>query len=168
MMLTLDASVAVKWIATEPGSRSARAYLPNVSKPETERRPIIAPATILMEVHHALAKQFDKNQITFEQLSTASTFIRLFCEILPVDAAFVHQAALLSLTANPQVEGHLLKNDLKLFSAGHRPRYKPFSIYDCSYIALARESQSMLLTADRQQAEVARAFNIPVEFVAAE
>jgi predicted nucleic acid-binding protein len=167
MMMTLDASVAVKWIATEPGSERARHFIPAIQN-ESQNTDLIAPATLLMEVHHALSKQFSKRLVSFEQLVTASTYIRLFCEILPVNAELVNDSSMLSFLADPQIEGKILETDLSIFAARRQPQYKPFSIYDCAYVALARDTKSTLLTADRKQADVAKAFGVPVEFVSTE
>jgi hypothetical protein len=38
----------------------------------------------------------------------------------------------------------------------------PSGVYDCVYIALAKQERATLVTADRRQAEIARTLNVPV------
>lgn len=63
MSLIVDSSVAVKWVADEPGSDRARAlYLSDECW---------APALIMAEVGNALWKKRRMNLVTFEQATAA-------------------------------------------------------------------------------------------------
>jgi PIN domain len=41
----------------------------------------------------------------------------------------------------------------------------PSGVYDCVYIALAKQERTTLVTADRRQAEIARTLNVPVSTI---
>lgn len=161
MILTLDTSVAVKWIVEEPGSQQANSYLPKWNGNSLHFEHVFtAPSLIALEVHNAIAKKYKRGEATFEQLAEAEFSIRYVGALEPVDDDLIRNARLMSFVAK-----HWAAN------AEGRPRPElgaVFNIYDCIYIAHAKRHKSTLLTADREQAQVAALFNVPVEFVSVE
>lgn len=162
MILTIDASVAVKWIVDEPGSVKARSYLASYENLDggVVEHFFLAPALIALEIHHTIAKKHKRGEATFTQLAEAQFVTRYVGTLDPLDDDLIHNARHMSFVA-------------KHWAASKESRPRPelgavFNIYDCVYIAHARRHQSTLLTADQEQANMAKVFNIPVEFIAAE
>lgn len=144
MMLVVDASIAVKWTVDEDGSEAARAVL-------LEGADLRAPTLVLVEVHNALAKRFNRREIAFNQFADAIHYLRTVVALLPLDENVVGAAWQISLGANMR-PGPILP-----VSETHA-----FSIYDSIYIAAALELDAHLVTADAKQAEVAERFGVTV------
>jgi predicted nucleic acid-binding protein len=148
-VLVVDASVSVKWIIDEPQSAEARKLLLGGATENGARQALLAPALLLIEAHYAIAKRYMRGEATDEQLSrTIPALIDVFGNVAPLDRELAEAAAEISLMA------------------GNRPvprPAQPFGVYDCVYIALARRERAALVTADRRQAEIARAVNVAVQ-----
>ena len=158
MRLTIDASVANKLLLDESGSDEARSYLPMGSEIISRINYFLtAPALVLIEVHNTLAKKFHKSQIDLSNLANAEPLLLRALTINDVDQALVQRARIMSLVANSW-------SDPTNEPIGQSRR--PFNIYDCVYIAHAEHYGTTLLTADKDQADIAqKAFNIPVIFI---
>ena len=158
MRLTIDASVASKLLVDEPGSDEARSYLPKVSANGSEIDFFLcAPTLVLMEVHNTLAKKFHKSLIELPRLAEVELLLLRAITMNEFDLTLARRARIMSLVA------HSWSNENALPIAQSR---KPFNIYDCVYIAHAEHYGTTLLTADNDQAVIARkAFNIPVIFI---
>jgi predicted nucleic acid-binding protein len=154
MRLTIDASVASKLLLDEPGSAEARSYLPKeVANGSRIDFFLSAPTLVLMEVHNTLAKKFHKSLIELSKLANAEPLLLRAITINEFDLELARRARIMSLVA------HSWSNEEALPIAQSR---KPFNIYDCAYIAHAEKYETTLLTADKDQAEIARkAFNVP-------
>ncbi|MCA3630834.1 MAG: type II toxin-antitoxin system VapC family toxin [Methylobacterium sp.] len=161
MILTIDASVAIKWIIEEPGTEKALSFLPSrIEGAIRMDHVLLAPTLIALELHNVIAKRCRGGQATFEQLAEAETALQYIGELTPIDAEIVERARFISFTS-------------KHWSAAalERPRPKPvtvFNIYDCVYIAHAQQKKSRLVTADKEQALMATAYDVPVEFISTE
>ena len=89
MILTLDASLAVKCVFDEAGSADARALV--------EREIVIAPDFLLLEVHHVLWKRVRRKEMSPGALSAATSVLRAsFDRLVPSDQ-LIENAARLSL-----------------------------------------------------------------------
>lgn len=157
--LTIDASVALKFLLDEPGSEAARAYRPQEENGRLiVRNVLLAPALVLLEVHNTLAKKFHNAEIDVETFAKAPEFLRQLMRFDDVDWSLIERARHMSYLANTL--------------SGRNPSRQPkaitlFNIYDCIYLAHAQKYETTLLTADEVQAEIARkAFSIPVECIA--
>jgi len=148
-MIVVDASVAVKWIIDEPGSFEARTLLPAANAPEIAlQETFLAPALLLIEAHYAIAKRYLKGEAKLEQLSAAiPALTSVFGKLVPLDAELAEAAAEISF-GTPR--------------HGRFSPMRPFGVYDCVYIALAKNEGATLLTADARQAEFATQVNCPV------
>lgn len=158
MRLTVDTSVAIKWIVNEPGTEGAVSYLPrwdgNVLIVE---HTLMAPALLGLELHNVIRKLYNGQRVSREQLFEAEFVLERFGKLDPVDTALVNQARRISFGARHWIA-----------IAHEQPRPSPgttFNIYDCIFVAHAHSHGSALLTADAEQALVARTIGIPVEFV---
>lgn len=158
MILTIDTSAAVKWILDEPGSLQATSYLPTWNA-NTLRfdHVFLAPSLIALEVHNTIAKKHRRGEATFEQLAEARFALQYIGTLDPLDDDLIHSARHMSFVA-------------KHWTANNESKPRPelgavFNIYDCIYIAHAQRHQSKLLTADKEQARMAEAFDVPVEFI---
>jgi len=90
MSLIVDASVAVKWVAEEPGSAKARELI------GTGQR-LLAPDLVLVEAGNALRKKLARGVIDRVQaLSGVQTVERAFDELFPA-RPLVHAAIRLAL-----------------------------------------------------------------------
>jgi predicted nucleic acid-binding protein len=161
MRLTIDASVANKLLLDEPGSEEARSFLPK--KIENNSRIdffLSAPTLVLMEVHNTLAKKFHKSLIELKTLAAAEPLLLQAITVNEFDLELAKRARMMSFVA------HSWSNEDALPIAESK---RPFNIYDCVYIAHAEKHRTTLLTADRDQADIAKnAFDIPVIFIDAE
>jgi predicted nucleic acid-binding protein len=158
MRLTIDASVANKLLLDEPGSDEARSYLPQqVENGSRIDFFLSAPTLVLMEVHNTLAKKFHKSLIELSKLAYAEPLLLQAITVNEFDLALARRARMMSLVANSwSKDGALPIGQSR----------KPFNIYDCVYIAHAEKYGTTLLTADKDQAYIARlAFDIPVIFI---
>ena len=120
-MIVLDASVTVKWFASEPGSAAARALVHSDEE-------LVAPELTQVEVAAALVRKAIRRQLSLEEAHAALT---LWFEavndgdiVLPPDADCLAAASELALQlAHP--------------------------LADCLYLALAERLGVALITADR-------------------
>lgn len=166
MILTLDASVAVKWVVDEPGSEAARRYLPLLSNDGhriTMQHTFLAPALVALELHNVLSKLYrsrnddGSRKITFDQLAEGKFVLKQIGRLEPVDEELIGEARFMSFVA----KSWLVPND---------PNVSPqtvgtFNIYDCIYLAHAKRHRSTLLTADSELARIAEVFNIATELI---
>ena len=144
MKLTIDASVAIKFIVDEPGSMEARSYLPKLVGGEIEfEHSLLAPIHMLLEVHNTLAKKFKKSLIELSALENAHFILMRRFHFAALDIELIGSAR--SVT-----------QPIGLSRV-------PFNIYDCLYIAHAQKHGATLLTADAELARIARdGFSVPV------
>jgi predicted nucleic acid-binding protein len=120
-MIVLDASVTVKWFASEPGSAEARSLVHGDEE-------LVAPELTQVEVASALVKKAIRQQLNLEEAHEA---LRLWFEaindgdiVLLPDGEYVAAASELALQlAHP--------------------------LADCVYLALAERLGVALITADR-------------------
>ena len=160
MILTLDASVAVKWVVNEPGSEAARSYLPILSNDGhriTMQHTFLAPALIALELHNVLSKLHRSRKITFDQLAEGKFVLKQIGRLEPVDEELIGEARFMSFVAKSR-------------RAPDNPNINPqtvgtFNIYDCIYLAHAKRHRSTLLTADGELAQIAKVFNISTELI---
>jgi predicted nucleic acid-binding protein len=120
-MIVLDASVTVKWFASEPGSAVARSLVHSAEE-------LVAPELIQVEVASALVKKAIRQQLSLEEAHGA---LSLWFEaikdgdiVLLPDADYLAAASELALQLT-----------------------HPFA--DCLYLALAERLGLALITADR-------------------
>ena len=143
-VLVVDASVAIKWIVDESGSSEARTLL--LAAEEI----LIAPTLLLVEVQYAIAKRYFQGQARTNQLARAvPALIAAFSAFAPLDVKLAEAAAAMSFPLPARAEA----------------LSPPFGVYDCVYIALAKQERATLVTADRRQAEIARTLNVPVSTI---
>ena len=89
MILTLDASLAVKCVFDEPGSAEARSLV--------ERETVIAPDFLLLELHHVLWKRVRRKEMSQDALLASTSVLRAsFDRLVPSDQ-LIETAAQLSL-----------------------------------------------------------------------
>jgi predicted nucleic acid-binding protein len=151
-LLTIDASVAIKWIVEEADSIAARAFLPqSIGGEVVAEHVLISPVFVLLETHYVLAKRLIKGEIVPEQLNSATTLLRQFLSLVALDDQMAREAEAISLSAE----------------APPRPVtvLQPYNVYDCVYLALAQRFDAALVTADRRQLDVALHLGIKGEFV---
>ena len=118
---------------------------------------LIAPVLLFLEVHNTLAKHFRREKITTEMFTFADHTLRQFIGFSEVDETLVESARFMSIYAHAW-SGRAAN--------GRTTIHPPFNIYDCIYIAHAKQHGTTLLTADKEQAAFARdAFKIPVELI---
>jgi predicted nucleic acid-binding protein len=135
MSLIVDASVAVKWLADEPGSDEARLLADG-------RDPLLAPTLLVVEVANALWKKCLRGLITRQHATSGS-------ERLPsAFARLIHDDALSALALD-------LALDLDL----------KHPIYDCFYLALAKREDATLVTADARMREAAERARVKVRMI---
>jgi predicted nucleic acid-binding protein len=120
-MIVLDASVTVKWFASEPGSAEARSLVHSSEE-------LVAPELTQVEVASALVKKALRQQLNLEEAQEALTLwfeaIKDGDIVLLPDADYVAAASELALQlAHP--------------------------LADCLYLALAERLGVPLITADR-------------------
>ena len=95
MILTLDASLAVKCVFDEAGSADARALV--------ERETVIAPDFLLLEIHHVLWKRVRRKEMSPQALSAATSVLRASFDRLVPSAQLIESAANLSLALDHAV-----------------------------------------------------------------
>jgi predicted nucleic acid-binding protein len=120
-MIVLDASVTVKWFASEPGSAEARSLVHSAEE-------LLAPELTQVEVASALVKKAIRQQLSLEEAHAALTLwfeaIKDGDIVLLPDADYLAPASELALQlAHP--------------------------LADCLYLALAERLGVALITADR-------------------
>jgi predicted nucleic acid-binding protein len=156
--LTIDASVALKFLLDEPGSDEARQFY---SQEKDGRfvvsNVLLSPALVLLEVHNTLARRFHNANIDVSMFAHANFFLRQMIAFSDVDESLVDRARQLSMIANSW-SGRNTSKTQKLMTF--------LNIYDCIYIAHSQTYQTTLVTADRAQAEIAsKAFSVPVHLI---
>ncbi len=123
------------WVATRPDSEAAERFA------AAHMGRLVAPATLLLEVHYALAKLVLRRLALGEQLANAVPLLSRAVSIVPLDEALSRTAAAISLGAGGAV---------------------PINIYDCTYVALALETGEALVTVDARQASIASGLGLTV------
>ncbi len=122
MSLIVDASVAAKWLVSEPDSDRAQALLMDW---RAARLDLLAPEIILAEIGNMLCKRVLRDRMpTAAAVELYGKFNLLHLPIVPINQ-FVPQAL-----------------ELAVQNAS--------SVYDCLYLALALNTGSTLLTADEK------------------
>jgi predicted nucleic acid-binding protein len=120
-MIVLDASVTVKWFASEPGSAEARSLVHSGAE-------LVAPELIQAEVASALVKKGLRQQLNLEEARRA---LALWFEAI-VDGDIV---------LLPDADYLVAASELALQLAHPLP--------DCLYLAVAERLGVALITADR-------------------
>lgn len=128
MTLVLDASVLLKWFLDEPGSEAALALKRRYRDGELA---IVIPALALYEIPNVL--RFKRGVPKTEVKDTLRAFWDLDLETVAPTEGLLEEALELS------------------FLTG-------LSLYDCAYLALAKELDAALITADRHLSHVASKF----------
>ena len=157
-LLTIDATIAVKFLVEEGGSKEARTFFPKLTDAGyIAKHSLIAPVLMMLEAHHALAKKIRRHEVHPYVLSRAYPHLKQFIKFNVVDQDLVEEARRISMTG-------------KARSVGVMPIYPSefsiFNIYDCVYVAHAMQTNSTLVTSDAELARIARdGFSVSVEFV---
>ena len=120
-MIVLDASVTVKWFASEPGSATARSLVHSDEE-------LVAPELTQVEVASALVKKALRQQLNLEE---------------------AHEALSLWFEAINDGDIVLLPDADYLFAASELALQLAHSLADCLYLALAERLGVALITADR-------------------
>lgn len=136
-MTVVDASIAVKWFFPEPGAEAAQAFLSS-----SER--LIAPALIRVEVTAALTRKARTGEILAEEAASAC---RLWFSALA--------KGILSLSP----DGENIEAAMEIAIQIRHP------LQDCLYLALAKRTGGVLLTADPKFAQRARSIYEKVELL---
>ncbi len=134
-MTVVDASVAVKWFIEEPGTEMAAALL---SGPDN----LIAPALIRVEVAAAITRKVRIGEIDNKEAE---------------EACHLWIGALASGVPMLSPDEENLASAIELALQIRHP------LQDCIYLALARRTGSMLMTADPKFAKRARGCYAKVE-----
>jgi len=122
--LVIDASVAVKWFIEEDRSAAAQRMLDADAD-------LIAPASILYEIFHALWEATRTRRLPSNRLPELA-------EVVPTPFAALTPLEHLYAAAAAMAQSH------------------PLAIYDCAYVALAQREHAELVTADERMFAVAR------------
>ena len=132
-MIVLDASVTVKWFASEPGSAAARSFVHSDEE-------LVAPEVTQVEVASALVKKAIRRQLSLEE---------------------AHEALILWFEAINDGDIVLLPDADYLAAASELALQLAHPLADCLYLALAERLGVALITADRAFARrVARRSNL--------
>jgi predicted nucleic acid-binding protein len=132
-MIVLDASVTVKWFASEPGSAAARSFVHSDEE-------LVAPELTQVEVASALVKKAIRQQLSLEE---------------------AHEALILWFEAINDGDIVLLPDADDLAAASELALQLAHPLADCLYLALAERLGVALITADRAFARrVARRSNL--------
>jgi predicted nucleic acid-binding protein len=132
-MIVLDASVTVKWFASEPGSAAARSFVHSDEE-------LVAPEVTQVEVASALVKKAIRQQLSLEE---------------------AHEALILWFEAINDGDIVLLPDADYLAAASELALQLAHPLADCLYLALAERLGVALITADRAFARrVARRSNL--------
>lgn len=122
--VVIDASVAVKWFLAEDRAAETRRY-------RDVDAALVAPASVLLEVFHALWKSARGDRISFDAVEEAALILRhSYSVLVPIHELFEPAAALA----------------VKL----------RFPIYDCLYLALGARESAEIVTADERMFAAAR------------
>jgi predicted nucleic acid-binding protein len=120
-MIVLDASVTVKWFASEPGSAEARSLVHSDEE-------LVAPELAQVEVASALVKKAIRQQLNLEE---------------------AHEALSLWFEAINDGDIVLLPDADCLAAASELALQMAHPLADCLYLALAERLGVALITADR-------------------
>jgi predicted nucleic acid-binding protein len=120
-MIVLDASVTVKWFASEPGSAAARSLVHSDEE-------LVAPELTQVEVASALVKKAIREQLHLEE---------------------AHEALTLWFEAINDGDIVLLPDADYLAAASELALQLAHPLADCLYLALAERLGVALITADR-------------------
>ena len=120
-MIVLDASVTVKWFASEPGSAEARSLVHSDEE-------LVAPELTQVEVASALVKKATRQQLSLEE---------------------AHEALTLWFEAINDGDIVLLPDADYLAAASELALQLAHPLADCLYLALAERLGVALITADR-------------------
>ena len=123
MRITVDASVAVKWLVAEPYREQARQIL----APDIERH---APALLVVECASAIWRKAERGE---------------FPSVRP----FLDEIVRLSDVIRLHPDRTLVRDAVMIAQHAKHP------VYDCLYVACARLTGSVLVTADRRLADIA-------------
>jgi len=136
--LVVDASVAVKWLIPEEHSYLALKLLKNFSEGAVE---LHAPLLLKYEVYNALRTYVSRNIITVENAYKLSS---IFSQV----ELNYHEASWEFLQAS-------LKQALEY----------NITVYDATYITLARELDAALITADKGLSQKAVEMDVKVTYL---
>jgi predicted nucleic acid-binding protein len=157
-LLTIDASIAVKFLVDEQGSEQARQYFPKWHEDGYwSFHELTAPTLMMIETHHVLAKKIRAKTIHPLVLSQAYPRLKQFVKFTALDTPSIEEARKISMFGKARALGapSIYPNE-----------YSIFNIYDCVYVAHAMELKTTLVTADAELARIARdGFSIPVIFI---
>jgi predicted nucleic acid-binding protein len=120
-MIVLDASVTVKWFASEPGSAKARSLVHSDEE-------LVAPELTQVEVASALVKKVIRQQLSLEE---------------------AHEALSLWFEAINDGDIVLLPDADYLAAASELALHLAHPLADCLYLALAERLGVALITANR-------------------
>ena len=137
-MIVVDASVAVKWFAPEPGNAAAKALV---------GRELVAPALLRVEVASALVKKGLRGELTPDDLKRALE---------------------LWFTGLAEGQIGLIADDDDLPAACAIALELGHPVPDCLYLAAARRLNAPLITADRKFARRAATKHPAVQVLAAD
>ncbi|MEY4092060.1 MAG: hypothetical protein RLZZ496_1242 [Pseudomonadota bacterium] len=156
--LTIDASIAVKFLVDEKGSEQVRRFFPKLLQDGYQADHILkAPTLMMVETHYVLAKKIRNKSINPLVLSNAYPRLKQFVEFSSLDIATIEDARQISMF------GKARASDAPLI---YPSEFSIFNIYDCVYIAHANKFETTLVTADAELARIARdGFNLPVIFI---
>jgi predicted nucleic acid-binding protein len=131
--LVIDASVAVKWFIAEDRVEEALRL-------RERDEDLIAPASVVFEVFHALWDAARTRRISTPQLKDIEADIPgPFARLVPMEDLFDHAARLARTLSHP--------------------------IYDCAYLALSEREGASLVTADERLFTVARKARIKAKLL---
>lgn len=133
-LLVIDASVALKWAITEPGSDEASALLTDLADNAVS---LVAPEHLLGEVGNGLRKRVAQGALVPDDAVTA-----------------LHAVAALGLEF---IGGHQ-----RWLRALRAALDWGITTYDAMYVTLAMDLDAELVTADRRLVDTARTRSLPV------
>jgi len=118
--VVIDASIAIKWVLSEPGTPHALSLLRAFEGGDTD---LLAPGLLLTEAGSALSKRARRRELTAAQAHEAFRLLEARRPLLADDSLYWRSA--LDLSVRHQM-----------------------SFWDCMYLALAIEHRCDLVTAD--------------------
>ncbi len=152
--LTIDASIAVKFLADEQGSEQARQFFPRLHEDGYRSdHELTAPTIMMIETHHVLAKKIRAKTLHPLVLSQAYPRLKQFVKFASLDVSSIEEARQISMFGKARASGA---------PSIYPSEYSIFNIYDCVYIAHAMALETTLVTADVELARIAReGFSVP-------
>jgi predicted nucleic acid-binding protein len=154
-LLTIDASIAVKFLVDEQGSEQARQFFPRLHEDGYwSDNELTAPTFMMIETHHVLAKKIRAKTIHPLVLSQAYPRLKQFVKFTPLDVLNIEASRQISMFGKARASGA---------PSIYPSEYSIFNIYDCVYISHAMANETTLVTADAELARIARdGFFVPV------